>query len=322
MKSDLRKANEKNVEAFRDFRDVIKHAARELLWLPEAKSLREKKGRFLRYFTLPGKWALDIFFFERNNILEKGSRGFPNVRFCDNNSDSYATAKRLLGNTVGKRGNFEDLVLNDRKEFWDGFPYDVYNLDFCGTCFPDRQPPFSRTWEAILTVIERHVSGRHFPFILFLTMKALASETSRQAQAELKNNIETNRANPEFADEINEAIPDTERFVRRNFADFILISVPKIICHLAEAHCDVEIRRRAKYPRSNGAYFIAKFVFSFSRRRGRSLSITSPEYISNVRQIIHLDDVIVIDATCISTDIRRASEDLSEYVDSLSQAYV
>jgi hypothetical protein len=314
MRSNIQKANERSVEAFREFGGVLKHAARELLWLPEAKSLREEKKRYLTYFTLPGKWAWDIFFFERNGILEKRGRGFPHVRFCDNNTESYATAKRLLGNTVGKRENFEDVVLNGGREFWDEFPYDLYNLDFCGTCFPDEQPPFSDTFEAITRIIENHVSQRHFPFSLLLTMKALADETSIRAQEELKANIETNRADVYFADQINEVIPDTEKFVRANFADFILISIAKIICHLAKAHCDVEIRNRAKYPRQDGAYFITKFVFRFTGREGRSLRIASPMYASNVLKAIALNNVMSIDKSCISREIKRSHSELVEYV--------
>jgi hypothetical protein len=314
MKSDIKKVNERSVEAFWEFRDPIKHAARELLWLPEAKSLREKKKGYLKYFTLPGKWAWDIFFFERNGILEKRGRGFPHVRFCDNNRESYATAKKLLGNTIGKRGNFEDVVLKGRKEFWDEFPYDLYNLDFCGTCLPDEQPPFSDTFEAITTIMENHVSQRYFPFSLLLTMKALADETNITAQEELKANIETNRADACFADEINKVIPDTERFVRVNFADFILISIAKIVCHLAKGHCDVEIRNRAKYPRQNGAYFITKFVFRFGERRGRGLRITSPEYASTVLKAIALNSVITINESCISHGIERSHSELVKYV--------
>lgn len=322
MASDLRRANRKSVEAYWEFGDVLKHAARYLLWLPEMQSLRESKKRFLKYFTLPGKWAWDIFFFEKNNILERRSRGFPDVRFCDNNMQSYVTAKRLLGNTIGKRGNFEDLVLNNRKEFWDGFPYDVYNLDFCGTCFPNEQPPFSDTFEAITRIIENHVTSNHFPFILLLTMKALASETSYEAKEELKENIETNRSRDDFTENINVIVPDTDIFVSRNFADFIIISIPKIICHLTESHCDVEIRQRAKYPRHGADYFITKFVFKFKRRMRRSLTIDNPVYINNVLQIFNLSNVKLIDTSCINSEITKSHRELRAYVTALDEALV
>lgn len=321
MTSDLKRANAKSVEAYSEFADILKHAARYLLWLPEVRALREDRKRFLKYFTLPGKWAWDIFFFERNSILERNERGFPNVRFCDNNGQSYVTAKRLLGNTVGKKGNFEDLVLGDRQEFWGGFPYDVYNLDFCGTCLPREQPPFSNTFAAVTKIVEKHVSLNHFPFIILLTMKALAGETSDEAQSELKDNIETNRREPELAEQINAVIPNTELFVQTNFPEFIMISIPKVICHLASAHCKVEVKCRAKYPRRDATYFITKFVFRFVRSRRTSLRITNPVYVASVRDLLQLNNVILIDESRISAEIRESHRALQEYVNSLTQRH-
>lgn len=322
QKSDIKKVNEKTVDAYSDFGGLIKHTARYILWLPEAKALRQEENRFLKYFTLPGKWAWDIFFLEKEGIIQRDTRGFSGVRFCDNNSKSYSDAKRLLGNTVGKKENFEKLVLEKQREFWDGFPYDIYNLDFCGTCFPDNQPPFSETFQAIEKIIEKHVEGNHFPFVIFLTMKAFDGETNPQAKEQLIQNIETNRANTSFAQQLATVIPDTQNFVAQSFTDFIVISVPKIICHLAERHCDLEVRSRAKYLRSNAAignFFITKFVFKFSRRRQSHLAVINQNYINNVLNIMRLDNVIAIDNASITQDIRRSSDELKQYIEQMNQ---
>ena len=315
MMSDIRKSNEKRLEAYDVFGDPIKHAARWLLWLPEAQTLKAQKKSFLKYFTLPGKLAYDIFFFESEGILQKTQRGFPDVRFCDNNEQAYLTAKRLLGNTIGKKDNFEWLVLRDRREFWDGFPYDLYNLDFTGTCFPDNQPPFSNTFRAIDKIIRSHFSRNAFPFVVFLTMKALESETNEEAKTELKQNLETNRQNPNFTEEINSLIPDVESFVNNRFEDFILISIPKIICHLAEAYCDMEVKSRAKYARRRGSYFITKFVFKFTRRRRRtSLILNNPLYIRNVLNIFRLNYVKNINARCVDRTIKHSLAELQSSI--------
>lgn len=322
MKSDTKKVNERNVEAFSEFGGLIKHAARYLLWLPEANSLRIEKRRFLKYFTLPGKYAYDILFFERNGIIQRQGRGFPDVRFCDNNLQAYSTAKKLLGNTVGKKGNFEDLVLNNEREFWDSFPYDLYNLDFSGTCFPDDQPPFSDTFKAIVKIIKRHVSHNKFPFVVFLTMKALARETKDEAKEQLKENIETNRRDANFAQEVNSLIPNTENFANTRFVDFIIISIPKLICYLTKDYCDIEIRNRAKYSRTRqdgSSYFITKFIFKFIRRRQRSLRIRNDRYVNNVLNIMRLDDVRTIDNSCINRNIRRSRDKLKQEIASLIQ---
>jgi hypothetical protein len=323
MASDLRKENVKNIEAHREFKDLLKHAARYILWLPGARSLRANKNRFLTYFTLPGKWAFDIFFFEMENIIGRRERGFPGVRFCENNLDSWSTAKRLLGNTVGIKGNFEDIVLNDRKEFWDAFPYDIYNLDFCGTCLPNEQPPFSNTFDSINKIIIQHVSRGAFPFLLFLTMKAAPDETSEEAKQDLIQNIEHNRNTPQFTGILNNLVPNSASFAQQNFADFIILSVPKFICHLADAHCKVEVLHRAKYLRTNrtkGRYYITKFVFRFTQRVRTRLSIISPEYVQNVQDIMRRDNIKIIDETMINAQIRNSHKDLIKYISDINQA--
>lgn len=317
MANNIKKINEKSVDSFVDFSGPIKHAARYHLWLPEAIALKADRNRYLRYFTLPGRWAWDIFFFEKNGILEKKERGFPNVRFCDNHSKYYTDAKKLLGNTIGKKENFEKLVLDNHPEFWDGFPYDLYNLDFCGTCFPDDQPPFSSTFEAIAKIIERHVNRNDFPFVIFLTMKALDSQTNPQAKSELVDNIEANRGNSDFTQTINHLIPDTNNFIRTNFADFIIVSIPKIICHLAQPNCNIEVKTRARYQRRNprdGIFFITKFVFKFSRRRRRTLYIRNDNYISNVLNIMNLNSIISIDSSYVNQGVRDSLQQLKAIV--------
>jgi len=215
------------------------------------------------------------------------------------------------------------LVLNDQPEFWDGFSYDLYNLDFCGTCFPDDQPPFSDTFRAITKIIERHVSNNNFPFTIFLTMKALDSQTNEEAKRQLKENIETNRQNQTFADRISRLIPNIDNFVTTNFVDFILVSIPKIICHLSQSQCDMEVKARAKYARFNptdGNFFITKFVFKFTRKRDRSLNVRNENYVNNVLGIMGLDNIRVIDDSSITDGIRTSLADLKRFKRSFDRA--
>ena len=322
MNANLRKTNQKTIEAFRDFGDELKHAARYLLWLPEAKILKFEKGRYLKYFTLPGKWAYDIFFFEQEGIIEKQVRGFPFVRFCEKDSNYFATAKRLLGDTIGTRRSFEDLVLMNRPEFWDGFPYDIYNLDFCGTCFPNDQPPFSDTFKALTKIIKRHHLREHFPFLILLTMKAFSSETRQEAKDQLIQNIEDNRNDGNFSEIINRLIPNTDSFVRNNFVDFIILSIPKIVCHIAQRERrNISVQYRAKYKRYNrhdGIYHITKFVFRFGGCIS-GLRIGSQQYIANVRDIMRMDDVLTIDDSSITNEIRKSHNQLLKYKERINK---
>jgi hypothetical protein len=319
MDTNLRKTNQKTIEAYHDFGDELKHAARYLLWLPEAKKLKSEKGRFLTYFTLPGTRAFDIFFFEQEGIVERQVRGFPGVRFCENNSDAFSTAKRFLGDTIGIKRSFEDIVLNDKKEFWDAFPYDIYNLDFCGTCFPDNQPPFSNTFESLTKIIKRHCLQVHFPFLIFLTMKAFSPETSKEAQKDLIKNIEDNRNDGNFADIINKLIPNTNSFVKDNFVDFIILSIPKIVCHIAQREKrSISVQYRAKYARHNGRYYITKFVFRFDGCIP-GLRIKSQQHIANVKEIMRMGNVITINNSSVTNTIRESHNRLLKYNEKINR---
>ncbi len=313
MNINLKKTNKKRIEAYHDFSDKLKHAARYLLWLPEAKRLKSEKKRFLKYFTLPGNWAFDILFFEQEGIIEKQVRGYPGVRFCENNSDSFATAKRLLGNTIGIKRNFEKLVLNNKPVFWDGFPYDIYNLDFCGTCFPDNQPPFSDTFRAMTKIIRKHHMRRHFPFLIFLTMKASNPETRQEAKDQLIQNIEDNRGDSNFADIINSLIPNTNSFVRNKYVDFIILSIPKIVCHIAQREKrSFSLQHRAKYARHKGSFHITKFVFRFDGCTSEPRT-ASRQYIANVLDIMRTDNVRTISRSSITNVIRKSHNRLIRY---------
>ena len=98
-------------------------------------------------------------------------------------------------------------------------------------------------------------------------MKAFSPATNKEAKDELIQNIEDNRNDSNFAGIINGLIPDTDSFIRNNFVDFIILSIPKIVCHIAQREKrSISVQYRAKYKRYNrydGIYHITKFVFRF-----------------------------------------------------------
>ena len=316
---DIKKINKKNVESIRDFTDPLKHVVRCSFWLPEAESLKQEKGEFLKYFTLPGKFALDILHFGEKGILKKINRGYPGVRFCDNNPGNYTEAVKRLGQTIGMMKNFESVVLDNEPNFWEGFPYDIYNLDFCGTCFPDSQAPFSDTLKSIKKIIKKHSDEESFPFLIFFTMKSLKSETHHQTISELKDNITLNRQNENFTSQIDQTIPDLNNFVNNEFDKFIIISIPKLICHFSKEDCDVEIKARLKYKRTNSLgqeYFITKFIFKFTKRLP-TVSINNENYNSNILWLMNLEDVKEITDADITEEVTSSHTDLQEYIESL-----
>jgi len=152
--------NENRLKVYRDFSDLIKHEARLKLWLPVLKNFRRELGRPLKYFTLPGPKAFDVIRWKMENIIKYDGRGYPEVCFCEINLENFNNAKRILGNTPGILDKFELIIENKEnpkyKAFWDLFPYDVYNLDFCGTWF-EGDEPYSETFVSIVKLIDAHV---------------------------------------------------------------------------------------------------------------------------------------------------------------------
>jgi hypothetical protein len=298
--------NDKYLETYADFGGRIKQCARRLLWLPALQSLREEIGCNLRYFTLPGPRAWDVLFFGSNNLLTCNRRGFDDVCFCDNNKQNFLEAKKVLGNTPGILGNFENVILKSQKlrhkPFWDMFPFDVYNLDFCGTCFPKTEPPFSRTFKAILSLLNAHASKmntRRTPFLILLTMKASAGITSREALSQLKTNIETNRRDNALTGQINNAVgADTKMFADAHYQEFILISIPKFLAHIAQGTgISMRVIKRGYYPRSpaggGSTYHMTKFVFRCVYNTV-SLRVCTDEYIQAVTQALDMTSIIPV----------------------------
>lgn len=316
---DIKKINTKEQESFRNFKDELKHISRCTLWLPVAIELKKELNRPLRYFTLPGEYAYDIFLLEKNGVIKKEFRGFPDVRFCDYSKRNYSEASKKLGSTVGINDKFEDIVLNNIPKFWDKFPYDIYNLDFCGTCLPSEDPPFSKTFQAIELIINKHKLINRFPFVIFLTIKAKRDEANIDAIEDLKSNINENRKNDIFKSLLDNKIPDVNNFVQNDYVNFILLSIPKFICYISKTHCNIEVLHRAKYNRPvNGGYDITKFVFKFSKKPNRnSLSIEEDNYNKNVLEIIKMENINEITIKQFTGEIKNSHNDLIAYVDSL-----
>jgi hypothetical protein len=262
-------------EIYIDFGDIVKHEARLKLWLPALRELRHQLRRPLKYFTLSGPHAYDVILWEQQNLLEYDGRGYPKVRFCEMDAHAYADAKRILGNTVGIQAQFEEIInsspkTGEFKAFWDLFPYDVYNLDFCGTWF-EKEEPVSDTFDAIINLINRHIGRRNSQqFLLFLTIRIDRNRMNREVISDLKENIRHNSNNTKFADIVSRVTQnDIDGFFMRNFDRFILISIPKLIGFkllqsTRRRSANIIQLKRALYPRKG--YKIGKFVFKIGKQ--------------------------------------------------------
>jgi len=303
-------------EITRDFGDVIKHEARLKLWFPVLKRLHSKLKRPLKYFTLAGPKAYDVVLWELKGLLRFDGRGYPDVCFCESRPNNFANAKRLLGNTRGILGKFEDVILKPceerNKPFWDLFPYDAYNLDFCGTWFERDQPPVSETFKAIEGLIRRHIRLRKFsPFLLFLTIKIDKDMMNPEVIEAFKENINANLRRMDFHECLIKIVgSDIEDFIQSRFEDFVMISVPKVVgFRLISGRGKITDLNRCIYSR-NG-YSIGKFVLIIEKER-EALTINPSWYIDFVRKSADIQSILRIERLQIPSetleDLKRLKE--------------
>jgi hypothetical protein len=313
----------RSAEIQQDFGDLVKHEARLKLWLPPLKKLKGNLGRYLKYFTLPGPKAYDVIKWRKAGLIEFDGRGFPDVCFCDMDDNNFANAKRVLGNTRGIKAKFEDIILNPRdpkyKAFWDFFPYDVYNLDFCGTWFEDEEP-LSETFRSIIELVNTHIRKRGDKFLLFLTIRIDRNKTNTIVINDLKSNLESNRGNPELLPKINIICGnDTDRFIIDYFHKFMLISIPKLIAfkiipQTKKLSGKIEKMMRAYYCR--GRYYIGKFVF-FIRKERTTLKINPDWYKQFVSKCFNSESILKIYRDRISIKTKDDLKNLKETIKKL-----
>ena len=102
----------------------------------------------------------------------------------------------------------------------------------------------------------------------------------------IAENLEKNREDPKLKEQINAIIPSTSQFIKDQYNEFILLSVPKLICGLVKKKCNVKIINRAKYRRqSRESYYMSKFVIRFDKNK------TGSNYIDCVSDIFRLNNI-------------------------------
>lgn len=317
-REDRRLREEKQREHQQDYTHPEKHYVRKHAWVPAASARLRKvgaegRGEYVKYFTLCAKEAIDVFLFALSeNLIELDAREFPGVVFCECYPDQYELIKAKLGRTRGFLARFEDLVLNrdtpESEDFYSELPFDLYNLDFTGVCFPRTEPPFSRTLEAIVDLIETSGSEPYRQgFDMFLTFRARRSEENEAAIRRLKNNIRDNRNQYQwyedaFAGRYGENLG---LLLDGKYHEFLLRALPKLLGRFGkQAGFCVACSHSVCYPRpdpQNPRFYIISFGLSFDwagqdTGLGRSVRQTVPSqeiatdaYLAMLRQITEQD---------------------------------
>lgn len=317
-REDRRLREEKQTEHRQDYTHPEKHYVRKKGWVPAAyarlaKVQREGRAEYLKYFTLCAKEAIDVCLFGvEENLIELDARGYPGVVFCECYADQYELITARLGRTRGFLAYFEDLVLNrrtpDSEDFYSELPFDVYNLDFTGVCFPRTDPPFSRTLEAIVDLIETLGSHQYRQgFDMFLTFRAQRSAENESAISQLKRNIRDNRRQYRWYDAAltSRYGQDIRPLLDRKYHEFLLRTLPKLLGRFGkQAGFCVACSHSMCYPRpdpQNPRFYVISFGLSFDwagqdtelRRSVRQAvpgeEIAANAYLAMLRQITEQD---------------------------------
>jgi len=302
----------------RHSRDLKKHYVRVNGWVACARkrlrSIRneEKTSRYIRYFTLCGIDAMDVLLLEKRNLVFFDGRGFPDVVFCEKDSDIFENIRRIL-KRVRKdfKGSFEDIVFQSK--FIELFPFDIFNLDFTRNCFPKREQPFSSTLGSIVKIIEEQ-GNKGSEFDLFVTFRAERSRENEDAIAQLKENMEKNfdevaSIKKEFVQKYDDKNLDS--LLNEDYSRFLLVTFPKLIVRFGnDNHFTVNCSHEYQYSRQYNCwttrrrlhYKIIKFIFSFkyipasgsiTQEGPRRTEILESNYVEETKNSIKIEPVDV-----------------------------
>lgn len=268
-----------------------KHWVRCHVWLAIAKRRYQMCNRPIRYFTLTTADLFDVKVLQREGLLERTSRGYPGLGFCEMDDKTHDDIiRKLRWCDWSYKGLFEEMVFTYPR-FEGDFSFDVVNLDFITVPFPEHEAPIEGTWGAIEKMID--VQWNHgVSFDLFLTFRGRKDETDTDALQKVadlvKYNLNAGRGKTEFEAKIGHS--DVDRLLEENYKEFLSTGIPKLLINRAlsdgyvltyfEAYC--YLRQGDGKP-----YHIVKFVFSFEIPRSTGLLFGQPPpLVSNYDQAI------------------------------------
>ena len=339
--------------------DVVKHYVRRHAWLPAARSQRDATrgaGRQVTYLTFCAAQALDVFLFLKEGILTRDPETdvVSNAYFCEQKSDIFQEISELIGpHDQGFLGNFQEMILfaddevtrgrryDDRHEryesemrkrldikqrherFRNAMPFDIINLDICGTMFPPAGGVHSPMIKSIDTLLRWQadccdMDDRFRSFTLFLTTHIEAGRVNEQAFRELVAMVENNgRAYAGYADGLQARFGRAEvsEIARQDFNAFYCLALPKAIVSRAfhrgwlvePSFSGLHRRvRRTDDGRPSTTYSMLSWVGRFTR------------YDPSIQQLGRLDTPGVADYARVIRSTTTAPSDVDEAVGEIS----
>jgi len=276
----------------------VKHYVRKYGWLPSAqrrlqnlRSNPRRAGDFARYFSLCGPHAIDVILLANNRIIQRSLRGYPGTVVCESKLEVFRDISPRLGQCAGAfHGTFEDVV--QKPSFERVCPFDIINLDFTSTLFPNWDRPSSNTVKAIQRIMEIQEKYQR-GFDLYLTFRARRQESNPSAVEELSRMMEDNLQDDQDAKSLftQHCGPSVRGLLEKDFCDFIARTIPKLLIEFGAQHHFIGEhvatysymrQKRGGDGRSRIVYYIVKFILAFEFEGGK-LSSTH-KAISNVRK--------------------------------------
>ncbi|MCX5818572.1 MAG: hypothetical protein NT047_01445 [Deltaproteobacteria bacterium] len=296
----------------RMYRAPIKQYVREYGWL-EASRKRKitlNANRELRYFTLCSLEAIDIKTLYKAGILSREASGYPSTFFCEWDRELTEEIARVVGSNYWS-GAFEDFIsklysnddrLRDKLKEQKLFPFDIYNLDFTGSCIPGDQPPYSKTLEALTRLVDlQHKEEQNFD--IFLTFRAKEDRDNKEAVRQLVDLLNDNCNKYPKAKKIldgNYSSIDTLRST--HYELFIAIAIPKFLAGIAKDYrYKLTTSSSYKYKRRNkdtGPYYITSMILSLEyirdRRSGKISKLSDPPIVDEIQNIYYPNSIMEI----------------------------
>ncbi len=253
--------------------DVAKHFVRRQAWLPAALAQAEasrKAGREPSYLTFCAAQAIDVFLFLREGLLSRDQESdvVLNTFYCERDEVDFNIISQQIGaHDQGFLGDFQDIVLfeddvetsqvDDEDTFqWRppelrrrldtrerhrrlrrAAPFDVLNLDICGTFFPPKSGVLSPMLQSMRRILDWQTDCAQeeesfSSFTLFLTAHVECGRINDAAMSELVNMVTANRKTYtgfSKALEIRFGLDDPDAIATEDFTGFYCLALPKVI---------------------------------------------------------------------------------------------
>ena len=153
--------------------------------------------------------------------------------------DIRDTSMRYQGRELRRRLNIKER----HRQFRAAAPFDVMNLDICGTFFPPRRGEQSPMLRSIETLVDWQTEASNDDlafesFTMFLTTHIEAGLINEEAINRMINMIAENQVgNVDYSTELNRRFgtSDTDQIASECFVEFYCIALPKLIVSTAYA---------------------------------------------------------------------------------------